>query len=83
MDLAHICIWCWKNVKCLPQVATFDCIELAQDDIAVSPSCRSANPAAVKETSMTDLENKVETAPSTQTSPADTDKPEVDLPKTS
>ncbi|XP_041792301.1 very low-density lipoprotein receptor [Chelmon rostratus] len=35
--------------------------------------------SAVKETSMTDLENKAESAPSTQTSP---DKPEVDLPKT-
>ncbi|XP_042276604.1 very low-density lipoprotein receptor isoform X1 [Thunnus maccoyii] len=37
---------------------------------------RRTSPAAVKETSMTDLENKAETAPSTQTSPADTDKPE-------
>lgn len=65
----------------MPQVAIFDCIELAQDDISVFPSCRRARPAAVKETSMTDLENKAETAHSTQTSSADTDKPEVDLSK--
>ncbi|CAK6950498.1 Hypothetical predicted protein [Scomber scombrus] len=41
-----------------------------------SANTRSANSAAVKETSMTDLENRVETTPSTQTSPADADKPE-------
>lgn len=56
---------------------TFDYI-----GIFVFPSCRRASPAAVKETSMTDLENKAETAPSTQSAPADTDKTEVDLPKT-
>lgn len=32
---------------------------------------------------MTDLENKAETTPSTQTSPEDADKPEVDLLETS
>ncbi|XP_034397679.1 very low-density lipoprotein receptor [Cyclopterus lumpus] len=37
---------------------------------------RRTSPAAVKGTSMTDLENKAETIPSTQTSPADADKPE-------
>ncbi|XP_067377452.1 very low-density lipoprotein receptor [Channa argus] len=37
---------------------------------------RRANPASIKGTSLTDLENKAETNPSTQTAPADTDKPE-------
>nr|XP_046242180.1 very low-density lipoprotein receptor isoform X2 [Scatophagus argus] len=41
-----------------------------------SANTRRANLAAVKETSMTDLENKAETTPSTQISPEDTDKPE-------
>ncbi|XP_070760898.1 very low-density lipoprotein receptor [Enoplosus armatus] len=41
-----------------------------------SANTRSASPAAVKETSMTDLENKAETTPSTQPAPADADKPE-------
>ncbi|XP_037632667.1 very low-density lipoprotein receptor isoform X1 [Sebastes umbrosus] len=41
-----------------------------------SANTRRASPAAVKETSMTDLENKAETSPSAQTAPADTDKPE-------
>ncbi|TNN77575.1 Low-density lipoprotein receptor-related protein 2 [Liparis tanakae] len=40
---------------------------------------RRTSPAAVKGTSMTDLENKAETTPSAHTSPADTDKPEVDF----
>ncbi|KAM9360164.1 prolow-density lipoprotein receptor-related protein 1 [Symphorus nematophorus] len=47
-----------------------------------SANTRRASPAAVKETSMTDLENKAESTPSTQNSPADADKPEVDLLKT-
>ncbi len=50
--------------------------------MSVFTSCRRASPAAVKETSMTDLENKAENTSSTQTAPAHTDKPEVDLPKT-
>ncbi|XP_018524761.1 very low-density lipoprotein receptor isoform X1 [Lates calcarifer] len=41
-----------------------------------SSNMRRASPAAVKETSMTDLENKAETTPSAQTAPVDTDKPE-------
>ena len=41
------------------------------------PPCRRSSPASAKETSMTDLENKAETTPSTQTFPADADKPEV------
>ncbi|XP_054466107.1 low-density lipoprotein receptor-related protein 2 [Anoplopoma fimbria] len=41
-----------------------------------SANTRRASPAAVKGTSMTDLENKAETTPTEQTSPADSDKPE-------
>uniref|UniRef100_A0A8P4GKW9 EGF-like domain-containing protein n=1 Tax=Dicentrarchus labrax TaxID=13489 RepID=A0A8P4GKW9_DICLA len=41
-----------------------------------SANRRRARPAAAKETSMTDLENKAETTPSTQPSPVDTVKPE-------
>lgn len=50
----------------------------------VFPACRRASPAAVKETSLTDLENKAEAATTTsaQTAPADTGKLEVDHPKT-
>lgn len=47
--------------------------------IFVFPVSRRASSAAGKETSMTDLESKAQTTPSTQTSPADVDKPEVDL----
>lgn len=45
----------------------------------VFPVSRRASSAAGKETSMTDLESKAQTTPSAQTSPADVDKPEVDL----
>ncbi|XP_045890247.1 very low-density lipoprotein receptor [Micropterus dolomieu] len=41
-----------------------------------SANARRASPAAVKEMSMTELETNAETSPSTQTAPADTDKPE-------
>lgn len=47
--------------------------------IFVFPVSRRASSAAGKETRMTDLESKAQTTPSTQTSPADVDKPEVDL----
>lgn len=67
-------IW---TIQC---ISTFDVCGVIQDYIFVFPSCRRASPAAVKETSMTDLENKAETTPSAQTAPVDTDKPEVDLP---
>lgn len=71
---------CWL---CLPHATVdHDWVEVAQDLIFVFPPCRRAGSAAVKETSMTDLENKAETTPST-TSPADADKPEVDLLETS
>ncbi|XP_068576830.1 very low-density lipoprotein receptor isoform X3 [Cebidichthys violaceus] len=41
-----------------------------------SANTRSASPAAVNGTSMTDLENKAETTPTTQTAPPESDKPE-------
>ncbi|XP_073321660.1 vitellogenin receptor Yl isoform X2 [Pagrus major] len=41
-----------------------------------SANTRRSSPASAKETGMTDLENKAETTPSTQTSPADADKQE-------
>uniref|UniRef100_A0A3Q3N1G3 Low-density lipoprotein receptor related-protein 13 n=1 Tax=Mastacembelus armatus TaxID=205130 RepID=A0A3Q3N1G3_9TELE len=45
--------------------------------VLVKRKKRSAGPAAVKEMSMSDLEKKTETTPSTQTVPQDTDKSEV------
>uniref|UniRef100_UPI0037E7C5F3 very low-density lipoprotein receptor n=1 Tax=Semicossyphus pulcher TaxID=241346 RepID=UPI0037E7C5F3 len=41
-----------------------------------SANTRRANPSAVKETSMTDLENKAESAPTTQAATSDAEKPE-------
>lgn len=51
--------------------------------LEISPSYRRASSAAVKETSMTDLENKAESPPTTKTAASDKEKTEVDLPKTS
>lgn len=73
ISMQSVAVWCHTYLT--------DCIDGAPYYIFVFPPCRRASPAAVKETSMTDLENKAENTPSTQTAPAHTDKPEVDLPK--